>query len=539
MLKHIVLGMFLLAGLLVGTAWADDELNKALFDAVIAGKMADVETLIVKGADVNTHKGDPWRDGSTPLHRATLQGSKDIVELLISQGADVNAKNDNGATPLYFAHNKNLSELLVAKGAKVNTKDNLGRTPLHFNDGQVAELLIAKGADLNAKNNEGNTRLHDASISLDMQLVTMLISKNADATATNKDGLTPLQLLESKPIPEGKLCLTQKYEQDVGCVLTRQQVVSLLQAAQIKSFQKLEEMEAKLEAAMQNKTGNQRETFSRVVSSYKDRAMSDAIRRPFIALAAKLKPAPNIPEEAIKYEGRAQFAFKNAESPADVLSAAREYEKAVAVAPWVPGYYADLCTIYEKAKKYTEAKKNCEFFLASSPSAQEASDTSKRIAGLEFAIEKMNSPEAQAAREVESQREKNAALKNSLDGAVFVKRVTVDYGTAEWEIRINSGEATYSYDVIAWATSDPPCEKIGMRRPCGTWRQILMNSWYSGSRMDLASGRLAGRQFTLVRAVSSPGLEAGSMPCEVSSDGASITCSGELIDGKTFLFRRR
>ena len=40
MLKQIALGIVLIAGLLVGTAWADDALNKALFDAVKAGEKA-------------------------------------------------------------------------------------------------------------------------------------------------------------------------------------------------------------------------------------------------------------------------------------------------------------------------------------------------------------------------------------------------------------------------------------------------------------------------------------------------------------------
>jgi len=63
MLKQIALGIVLLAGLQVGTAWADKALNKALFDAASTsdrvmefdpvGTMKKVEVLISKGADVN------------------------------------------------------------------------------------------------------------------------------------------------------------------------------------------------------------------------------------------------------------------------------------------------------------------------------------------------------------------------------------------------------------------------------------------------------------------------------------------------------
>ena len=131
-----------------------------------------------------------------------------------------------------------------------------------------------------------------------------------------------------------------------------------------------------------------REQLNQMVAQLQKSPTDNALREKIIKLAQELKPAPAVPEEAIKYEGRGQFAFSHAKSTADYLDAAKEYEKAVAAAPWVPGYYADLCTIYEKAEKYAEAKKNCEFFLASSPSAQDASDVRKRIAGLEFAMEK-------------------------------------------------------------------------------------------------------------------------------------------------------
>lgn len=277
-----------------------------------------------------------------------------------------------------------------------------------------------------------------------------------------------------------------------------------------------------------------REQLKQMVEQLQKSPSDNTLREKIIRLAQQLKPAPAVPEEAERFEGRAQFAFKNAKSPADYLDAAREYEKAVAAAPWVSGYYADLCTIYEKAEKYAEAKKSCEFFLASSPSAQDASDVRKRIAGLEFAIEKTGSPEAQAARQAEVQREKDAALKKSLDGAVFVRRGSFDYGAAEWKIRISVEEATYSYEVIEFASDNTV--PAGVR---GTWRQILINSGYSGSRMDLAYGRITGKQFTLVRTVSTPGFEAGSMPCEVATDTNTITCSGDLIGGKTWVFQRR
>ncbi len=122
----------------------------------------------------------------------------------------------------------------------------------------------------------------------------------------------------------------------------------------------------------------------------------NALREKIIKLAATMKPAPTVPDEAIKYEGRAQFAFKNAKSESDYISAANEYEKAVAAAPWVPGYYSDLCTIYEKANKYEDAKRNCGFYLVSLTDTNEITDLKRRIAGLDYGIEQAQKAKAQA-----------------------------------------------------------------------------------------------------------------------------------------------
>ena len=91
MLKQIALGVVLLAGLLTGTAWADEALNKALlFNAVGNCDWAKVEALISKGADVNAKDSD----GKTPLDRAgrnelhaVLQKREDMEMVMILQTA--------------------------------------------------------------------------------------------------------------------------------------------------------------------------------------------------------------------------------------------------------------------------------------------------------------------------------------------------------------------------------------------------------------------------------------------------------------------
>jgi len=113
-----------------------------------------------------------------------------------------------------------------------------------------------------------------------------------------------------------------------------------------------------------------------------------ALRERIVRLGLEVKPKPAIPPEAERFDGRAQYAFKNAKSEADMLEAAREYLKAVDAAPWVADYYFNLCAILEKANRPAEAMRACRFYLAAAPDAQDASDIRKRVAGLEFALER-------------------------------------------------------------------------------------------------------------------------------------------------------
>ncbi len=141
-----------------------------------------------------------------------------------------------------------------------------------------------------------------------------------------------------------------------------------------------------------------REEFQQMVEQLQKTPNDNAVREKIIKLAPTLKPAPELPDAAVTFEGRAQFAFGSAKSEDDYLAAAREYEKAVAAAPWVPGYYADLCTIYQKAGKFADAKRHCGFYLIGLTDPAQRTDVKRRIAGLDFGIEKAtekaNGPQA-------------------------------------------------------------------------------------------------------------------------------------------------
>ena len=155
-----------------------------------------------------------------------------------------------------------------------------------------------------------------------------------------------------------------------------------------------------------------REQLNQMVQQLQKNPSDNALREKIIKLGARIRPA--LPDEAVRYTGRAMFIFNTAKREADYLDAAREYERAVASAPWRASYYADLCTIYEKAGKYAEAKRACDFALIGTTDSSQAIELKQRIAGLEIGIER-NSAGAQAQRK---QDEFSGFLK-SIEGAVF------------------------------------------------------------------------------------------------------------------------
>ena len=61
--------------------------------------------------------------------------------------------------------------------------------------------------------------------------------------------------------------------------------------------------------------------------------------------------AQAIPVEAVKCANRGEYASKTAKTESDYTDAAKEYEKASSIAPWVAGYYFNIGVLREKANQ--------------------------------------------------------------------------------------------------------------------------------------------------------------------------------------------
>jgi ankyrin repeat protein len=112
------------------------------------------EPLIITAAKYDSEDAALWllesgestearcKGGMTPLHYATISGSRNVTFLLLHQGADVNSKDNNLLFPLHYAVLKRrtaIGILLSAWKADLHAETKEHLTPLH---------LAAKGDEL-------------------------------------------------------------------------------------------------------------------------------------------------------------------------------------------------------------------------------------------------------------------------------------------------------------------------------------------------------------------------------------------------------
>lgn len=131
----------------------------------------------------------------------------------------------------------------------------------------------------------------------------------------------------------------------------------------------------------------------------------DALRKKIIKLALTLNPKPVTPDAAITREGAAEYAFKNAKSNSDYSDAAKEYEKALLVAPWVAADYFNCGVAHEKAGENKAAIRNFNLYLLAAPNAEDAVDVKKLVGGLQYAQQKIDEQQQQQAQAAQAQRD--------------------------------------------------------------------------------------------------------------------------------------
>ena len=147
-----------------------------------------------------------------------------------------------------------------------------------------------------------------------------------------------------------------------------------------------------------------------------------ALREKIITLALTLNPKPATPDAAIMAEGAAEYAFKNAKSNVDYSKAAKQYEKALLLAPWLATDYFNCGVAHEKAGENKEAIRNFNLYLLAAPNADDAQAVKKRMGGLQYAAQESEdaaSEQARAANERASAAALQTAVYKGLEGGVW------------------------------------------------------------------------------------------------------------------------
>ncbi len=181
--------------MILATTVASAAVDAPVADAAARGDAAAVESLLTKGADVNSAQGD----GMTALHWAAMNGQAPLASMLLRAGANPGAATRVGAyTPLLLAAklgHAGVVEALLTGGADPAATTENGTTALMFaaesGDLRSVELLLDRHVDVNARETtRGLTAAMFAAAAGRDAVVATLGRRGADLSATS----TPLDL---------------------------------------------------------------------------------------------------------------------------------------------------------------------------------------------------------------------------------------------------------------------------------------------------------------------------------------------------------
>jgi ankyrin repeat protein len=157
-----------------------------LMEAVALGSRADVQAILVEGADLETR--DFW--SRTAWLIALLGGDIAEATLLRDHGADTNALGRCGAPPLFYAirgHHPKMLRWLLESGADIRATDEFGTTALieavEHDELECVAILLEAGADVDV--NANGTALGRAT---SREVILRLLAAGADPAELSHDG---------------------------------------------------------------------------------------------------------------------------------------------------------------------------------------------------------------------------------------------------------------------------------------------------------------------------------------------------------------
>ncbi len=155
---------------------------KTLIDAVTGGDIAQAESALKKGADVN--RGERFVASSTALNKAVSRGDSAMVKLLLSAGADASGSDPNNS-PIRNAvatdqgtegSRVEVLRLLIEAGVPWQTEEIMGMCALKGNIGMLKLIIPLVKANQQALDG----MLVNACSGLSANAVSFLLNNGAD-----------------------------------------------------------------------------------------------------------------------------------------------------------------------------------------------------------------------------------------------------------------------------------------------------------------------------------------------------------------------
>jgi uncharacterized protein len=212
-----------------GSLDVENDLSETLLLTAQNGDLAEAETALKLGADVECRDTRVETKGFTPLQLAVKHGRSEMVRFLVSKGADVNATQGGEKIPSYllsniddvgtiqemgYALNRSplilsllngdikLAEFLVSQGADPQYSSALGESPVHLaaglNSVSLLEILHAAKVKIDKAGRSRTTPLMTACEEGATEAVQWLLEHKAKPNRTDSDGQTPLTLAAGK-----------------------------------------------------------------------------------------------------------------------------------------------------------------------------------------------------------------------------------------------------------------------------------------------------------------------------------------------------
>ncbi|MEW6352959.1 MAG: tetratricopeptide repeat protein [Pseudomonadota bacterium] len=142
------------------------------------------------------------------------------------------------------------------------------------------------------------------------------------------------------------------------------------------------------DGAAAEKAGKYREALGHYTSALQAVAegseQDQQLREKIIEVAAKLKPAPVVPEEVARFMARGRAAVGAAKDQQGFERAANEFRQALKLAPWLADAYYNLGVVLDKAEKYPEAIQNLKLYLHARRDAPDARQVQELIYEVEY-----------------------------------------------------------------------------------------------------------------------------------------------------------